>query len=1054
MKPKLKSCLRSSLALTLCASMLTSVMFGCKSDNGGNDNNTAEAQAAYVTWSKTGEFTTTLSAKGVDLSDVEAADVSVVTFKPVDVSEDQSSSSENSDEQANEPETISYPVESVEKKGDDLEITFKDDNAAEKSVDSYTVEIEKKNISTTAIVDYPAPTVKAEETGVLATEKDPELTLTLDSGFFSEEVKPEQISLAGSFSDMEVEKATPKSNKLELKLKGEIETPEGQGVYVDGIIGVNPSAMENERSSASVRVPIQQSLITFNADKMTVSGSTVTVPLTVIGEEDLDNIKSENIRFFSDDSADEDEQPQERPAVTVTGVEKAGENSLNVTMNVEGATDKNSAAEALDNRTVQLGDTTFLANFQPASIYPKLDYVEQDGDNLKLGLVVTAQNGAFDSKLTAEQISFDGDLEDAKVVSIERENATSANLTFTIPANGQTKEKFTYEGAVIFKAGALVNPWGDKTSAPTEYVRQYSQDTVGRGFETYMALTSVFGKANIAVMAATAGLTIAMIVLQTTGAVKTANEQLLDINEQINKNLDATFETIDKNRNLIDEIQDVMILKSVSDFNLKLAMLNTYCLKFQHYFKPGMIKLLGFDKVEPVNNSDSAAVKAKKLKKIKEISQAVFEAENSRDDETAHIFRDFFNTYTTMRNYYNSVCAVLKTSGDSNPINAYSKLLARTTNFDTIAYTLRNQYIDSIRATMLVGYSNIFLFNLRSTTIKSDATVKMRAVASTAEEDFNAISLECEKVINNNNKMSIKETEKKDGVTYYEKAYCYPFGIYVDSLDSANRDVFWAKTWRGEEKDGASMQYNRSKYVADVQGTSYAKGAGVFVYSHNNNAYKIIIDTHYAPDYIAKNYYWGEGMFSAKAPSGFANDAIYAEKSEDIIAANADQFVKRMNGRTLREELQLAGIQVDDDIYETTEGLPFASMVSYGSKTLNNGGSYFIEAKTYMNIIKWDDKYITKLVPAASRTVRRFVRNEFGYSAQEDDLDSVWEHDWLREGKTGIGDYYTAESFFNEQKKRFDGVGDKNLIPIVRWVIDTPGDDGTSPNRDYSMNSD
>lgn len=107
-----------------------------------------------------------------------------------------------------------------------------------------------------------------------------------------------------------------------------------------------------------------------------------------------------------------------------------------------------------------------------------------------------------------------------------------------------------------------------------------------------------------------------------------------------------------------------------------------------------------------------------------------------------------------------------------------------------------------------------------------------------------------------------------------------------------------------------------------------------------------------------------------------------------------------------------------------------------------------------MNIIKWDDKYITKLVPAASRTVRRFTGNEFGYSAQEDDLDSVWEHDWLREGKTGIGGYYDASAFFNEQKKRFDGVGDKNLIPIVRWVIDTPGDDGTSPNRDYSMNSD
>ncbi len=988
----------------------------------------------------------------MDLSDVEAADVSVVTFKPVDVSEDKSSSSESSDEQANEPETISYPVKSVEKKGDDLEITFKDDNAAEKSVDSYTVEIEKKNISTTAVVDYPAPTVKAEETGVLATEKDPELTLTLDSGFFAKEVKPEQISLAGSFSDMEVEKATPKSNKLELKLKGEVEVPEGQGVYVDGIIGINPTAMENERSAASVRVPIQQSLITFNADKMTVSGSTVTVPLTVIGEEDLDNIKAESVRFFSDDAADEDEQPQERPAVTVTGVEKAGEDSLNVTMNVEGATDKNSAAEALDNRTVQLGDTTFLANFQPASIYPKLDYVEQDGDNLKLGLVVTAQNGTFDSKLTAEQISFDGDLENAKVVSIERENATSANLTFTIPANGQTKENFTCDGAVIFASGALINPWGDKTSAPTEYVRNYSQSSVGRDFIDYQPMVKSLGVINSVLMGATFAVAIATFALQMSGAVKNASKQVLEINANINKNLDDTIETLKQNSAIISDINDLIIQKNINDFNLKLAMLNTYIQKFQHYFKPGMIKLLGYEPVEEIKEDEPDNVKVKKLKKMKELVQAVFEAEESRDDKIAHAFRDFFSTYTTMREYYNSVCAVLKTSGDSNPINAYSKLLARTTNFDTIAYTLRNQYIDSIRATMLVGYSNIFLFNLRSTTIKSDATVKMRAVASTAEEDFNAISLECEKVINNNNKMSIKETEKKDGVTYYEKAYCYTFGVYVDKLDSEHSDIFWAKTWRGEKENGRpKTEFFDTNAKEDIKRAAYAKGAGVFVYSHNEDYKQIIEDTTTAPDYILsgnKPYNWGEELFSAKAPECFDEDAIYAEKSEDIIASAIDTFTKRMQGRTLREELELAGIQMDEDTMKNTEGLPFASSVIYapefrvsGTGTGIHNDLESIIATTYMNLIKWDEKSPTKFVEAATRKVRVCSKE--------------YKNDWLAKGKTGIGGKSAAE-FCAEEEEQYPNLklGNKNVIKIVRWVIDTPDKDGTSKNRDYNMNTD
>ena len=1051
MKPDIKKYLRSSVALVLCASMLTAVMVGCKS-NGENNETNIDAQAAYVTWSKSGEFTTSLTAKNTDLSDVAEEDVSVVTFKPVEIKDGDENSSVFDD--SAEPETISYPVKNVEKKGNGLEITFKDENAAEKSVDSYTIEIKKKNIITSAAVDYPVPTVTAEETGILATEENPELTLTLDGGLFAEKVTTDQISLAGSFSDMEADKISAKGNKLNLKLKGKIEIPEGQGVYVDGIIGINSSAMENERNSASVRIPIQQNLVMFNADEMTVDGGTVTVPLTVIGGEDLDNIKAEDIRFLEDGSADDDaEEPQKRPAVTVTGVEKSGEDSLNVTMNVEGTADKNSAAEALDNRTVQLGDTELLANFQPASIYPKLDYVEQDGDNLKLHLVVNTQNGTFDSKLTAEQIGLDGDFEKGTVVSIERENATTVNLTISVPANGQTKEKFSYEGSLVFEPGALVNPWGDKTDTATEYMRQYSEDTVGRGFETYAALTSVLGKANIAVMAATAGLTIAMIVLQTTGTVKSANEQMMDINAQINKNLDDTFEVLDKNRSLIDDIQDVFLLKYISDFNLKLAMLNTYCQKFQHYFKPGMIELLGFDKIEPVNKNDPPEVQAKKLKKIKEITQAVFEAEKSRDDETANIFREFFNTYSTMRNYYNSVCALLKSTGDTNPINAYSKLLSRTTNFDTEALTLKTNYINSIRSIMFLAYSDIFMFNLRSTTVNNDATVKMRSVAQQAENDYNAISKECEKVLDNNKNSSIKEAGKKDGVTYYEKAYCYPFGVYVDSLDSANRDVFWAKTWRGEEKDGARTEYIKGKYVADVQGTSYAKGAGVFVYSHNNNAFRIIVDTRHAPDYIAKNYYWGEDMFSAKAPEGFSSYAICAEKTEDIIESNMDLFVQRMGGRTLREELELAGIQVDKDIYKNTEGLPFSSEVSY-SHPLNEYGILipgYIEAKTYMNIIKWDDKNITKNVPVAARTVQTSEYRDY-YSGSTWDKD--WCRDWLKEGKIGIGNYHSAADFFYEQSKHYKGTGEKNLIPIVRWEIDTPGDDGTSPSRDYGMNSD
>ena len=560
--------------------------------------------------------------------------------------------------------------------------------------------------------------------------------------------------------------------------------------------------------------------------------------------------------------------------------------------------------------------------------------------------------------------------------------------------------------------------------------------------ELYSTLASRLGIANGIMAGATAVFAITTLALELSGAVKTAAQQVMEINAGINQNLEDTFDVIKQNSSIIDDVEDIMLLKYLNDFNLKLAMLNTYVQKFSHYYSPGMLKLLGYeDGLEEINEDDPIDVKVAKLKQRKEVAQAVFDAENSRDSNIAHYFRDYFSTYTTMREYYNYVCSMLKLKGANNPINAYSKLLSRTTNFDTTAYRLKRNYVDTIRTSLIMGYANISLFNLRSTTIKSDGSIKLRAVASTANEDFNTISAECEKVLENLDGMGLTEVKTENDVTYYDKVYCYTFGVYVDSLDSEHSDIFWAKTWRGKDKDGISV---------DNAKTAYAKGGSVFVYSHNADYQQIINDSVIAPDYMGPyNYNWGEEFFSQKAPDGFDKDAIYADKTEDIVAASAEKFVKRMNGRTLREEIELAGIPVDKDIFEKTEGLPLSSTIVYSQQNRPGSGisldsDYDItEATTYMNMVKWDDKYMTKLVPASTRRV---------YTAHWDEINKKWHNDWCSSNKTGIGGM-TAAEYCKYQEETYPDMklGNKNLIPIVRWVIQTPGEDGTSPARDYAM---
>ncbi len=162
MKPK--RYLRSSVALTLSVAMLLPMMFGCKNESEKNSGAAAEAAASFVTWSKSGQFTTTLSAKDIDFSDVEMSDISVEAFRTVSQSPEESQNGDtlgNSDQQDEETksEKVSYPVKKIKQKDNALEITFEDKNASEKEVDSYTLEIDKKNIVTPVVVDYPTPTL-------------------------------------------------------------------------------------------------------------------------------------------------------------------------------------------------------------------------------------------------------------------------------------------------------------------------------------------------------------------------------------------------------------------------------------------------------------------------------------------------------------------------------------------------------------------------------------------------------------------------------------------------------------------------------------------------------------------------------------------------------------------------------------------------------------------------------------------------------------------------------------------------------------------------------
>ncbi len=1029
---KTKKLLRSSVALVLSFSLLMTAT-GCQDvPSQSGDGETAEAERVptdFVQWNKTGEYTAEIDTNGADLSDVAAANVKVLSccFK--------------NESDGVEADTAECPVSDAKYADGSLTVTFKDDKAADKTTDLFALSVNENELTATVYLNYPCLTARTDVSGISAEESSHELTVTLDDGAFSKSITTDDISLSGSFSEMTAKSVSANGGSLVLTLDGKAVIPDGQEVYPDGIVTVNASAIEGGHSPASLRIPVRDSFLMFESENMTVDKNTVTVPLTVMGIENTDGLSAEDISFADVISEDEEgENSESSPQVKVTGVEKQSDTQFILTMEVEGVTDRNSAARALDGRTIDVNGTSVTAGFSSAGFYPLFDYIEAKGDDFEITLELDAKSGTFAEDIGADDVTFDGELSDAKDMTLQRKDDITAALTFSIPSNGQTVESFNYDGTIELAPGALINNWGDPTDEPAEYIRSYSQDTLGRSTSSMLLLAKGLGFASKGFTVAGVAFSVITTVLQMTGAVKNATVQAMEINKEINKNLDYIFDQLKRNNYVIEDINDQIEWRKVEDFNVQLSMLNTYSQKFAWYISAENLEKLGYEPVE-VTGDEENAEKAEKYRKLKEISKAVFEAEESRDRELALRFRDYFSTYNTMREYYMNVCALLEQNGYNNPVNTYIKYMSRRSNFDTQTLEQRSAYIDTIKTLLFTSSVYITIYNLRGTTVNDDGTLNLKTVAKTAQNELMKITPQLEDI---DSAISAREVKAKDGTVSYKDPYCYTFGVFLEGFDTDNVNVFWANTWR--EKNTDVIMDSEAGWIQRLTGsdtwhnkaiTAWAKGTSVFVYSHHSDYRRVIEESSKAPYYLANDYdfYWGDGFFSAKAPYGLPTDAIAKPLSEDIINANADKFIRKMNGRTLRDELKLAGIKVDET---TAEGIPLASTIRYSFSSVMNPDSSVdnpIRAETYMSILKWGDKEVSDPVLVSLRLC-------------------IWRAElfrgrWLDDSVTIDGDALCRE-LETDKKSPFpdDEYGNKNYKGIVRWVIKTTDSDGTSPNPD------
>jgi|GEM_PF-1346740 len=691
----MKTKLMRALSLVLCICILATLFSGCNE----NKQEAIQATADSVDYKESGSYTTTVTVEKTKLTEVTADDVSVVysVFDYEGYSAAIQAAKE--DEIPNEDDYTTEKaatVSEVTPNGEDsLTVSFTDAEAAANVTDSYSIKIDSKNVAAYVGVIFAEHTLTPDIDYVLASSNETKLTFTLEDGEFSPDISVDNIMLYGSFSDLSIESLSSAGKNLTMQLTGIVAKDESAGAYLNGFVSVDKTGIIDAGKATTASIPVQTQTVRFASESMTANGNTVVVPLTLIDVEDVAALTKDSFSFEN--------------GVNVTDCKQDSDTQVTLTMTVTGASDKNSAAKLLDGQTVKInGEHEFIAGFASAGFYPVFDYVEEDGENLKFTLNLYANGGSFANTLKNDAFSFGGGFEGATVVSVEITSDTVAQLAISVPSNGQSVEKLNMNGNVILAVGALINSWGDASAEEVSYLRNYSQDSMGKDLDDIdinkiKDIVGGFGNTAFGTFSslvsggvdAAKGIQTLLEMLGIIESSEAATQRKLD---EIIGTLDQIQNTLFEHGQLLKNIQNRQLKDSLSALDTKLKNMSKYAENVNKLFKNAK-KKSGMATSESGNGDEANAL-------ISYLSEAV----NNPNHPDRAAFLTFSNDYNILRNNFidicNSVCGNM-----TNPIQDYDDLRASIDNFDTTGYDAREWFRLDIEGKLTYALATILLYD-------------------------------------------------------------------------------------------------------------------------------------------------------------------------------------------------------------------------------------------------------------------------------------------------------------------------------------------------------
>ena len=451
-----------------------------------------------------------------------------------------------------------------------------------------------------AVSDEREAAVRVDISTVPAMQSELTLRLSAENTSFNKKLTADDITLCGSFSDMDLEVVSVEKKKATIKLSGEIAKDETVNAYLDGGIVFGADALSDCETELYTAIGVESPSITLDTGKIELSEGGIILPLKIAGYVPADEISADQITV--EDS-------------TVEEVRRGDGGEILVKVLTD-ADDLASAAAAFDGKVITVSGSvinkpdgvTLFADLAEAGVSADFDYAEIKGGVLTMTFLLSVDGGSFSSEVNAGDISLLGDIAEAEITSIAH---TDDDLTVIVsmPAGDATIDSMSFDVGFEVQSSALVNRWGGSPSENGTTERYITQSDM----ERYSALDFYDDAADFCSIVETSGIThaltaacppVGVTISLITGAVTTAHglmdlfgvlgdretgpsefEIISDRFDSLSRQLDSQSQKLNQLFSELKEVEKNQLRATVDSFTKDVKELSMAAASVDSYFK-------------------------------------------------------------------------------------------------------------------------------------------------------------------------------------------------------------------------------------------------------------------------------------------------------------------------------------------------------------------------------------------------------------------------------------------------------------------------------------